>query len=136
MTDKCPLPAKALHYIVKKHRKNSNYAVAFIITVPVVVFLEVIEIRVADRKQGPGSFRRSHDLGFDRAGARQPRRWMDAKVAVRSGQHRLESSDRLLSSSDSLIASSAPASNAAVIVLHPSPAKDECRNHAQYTNLS
>ena len=79
---------------MQQHRKDANHTIAFIITVAVVVFLEMVEVGVADREQvrqlqTPRYFR------FDRARTGQTRRRMNAEIAVRSRENRLEPPDRL-----------------------------------------
>src|ERR1700733_13269999 len=67
------LAATSFHDIVQDLGENADDAVAIVIAVPVVEFLEVVEIRVAHGERLAGGDA-SRDLRLDLIGAGEPRR--------------------------------------------------------------
>src|SRR5688500_1857741 len=73
--------ADALHDVVEDLRQYTNDTVAIKIAIPVVVFLEMIEVGVANGK-GIRGRQATRDLRFDARWSRQTRRGMHVQIAI------------------------------------------------------
>ena len=80
---------QALHHVVEDPGQQIDDPVAVVIAVAVVEFLEVIQVRVADRELLVG-LEPAADLPLDLGGARQPGGGMHRHVPLGPHQHRVE----------------------------------------------
>src|SRR5690348_7038037 len=80
--------------VMQDLRENPDDAIALEVAVAIVVFLEVIDVRVAHRELVPRR-QTPRDLRFDLWRAGQPRRRVYVHVAIRATQHDVEPLHRL-----------------------------------------
>src|SRR5918992_2718190 len=94
VADESELAGQSPHAVMEDSRQNPNDTNAFTVAVPVVVFLEVVEIGVAYGKslvRGDASV----DFRFDRSRTGKARGWMYTRIAVGALQHHVETPLRL-----------------------------------------
>ena len=87
--DEPPGAQHPLDHVVENARQHVDDPVAVVVAVPVVEFLEMIEVGVADRELAL-RLELAPDLPFDLGGPRQPGRRMHRDVPFGADQHRVE----------------------------------------------
>ena len=85
VADESLLRTHTFYHIVQDLRENADHTIAVVITISIVEFLEVIQVRVADSErcvlmQSP------RDFGLDVDRARKSRGWMDEYIAIGTAQ--------------------------------------------------
>src|SRR5687767_6456970 len=90
MPDKSCLSSRTLHDVVKNHRQNPYHPVALSVAVPIIEFLEMVEIGVADGEEIPDC-EESLYLRFDRPGTGKPCRRVHSEIPVGAREKRVHS---------------------------------------------
>src|SRR5215213_9500134 len=92
-------PQETLYHVVEDPGENVDDAIALVVTVAIIEFLEVIQVRVADGEFLVG-LQPPADLPLDLGRARQPGRRVDRNVPLSAHQHRIQPRPLLRRSKD------------------------------------